>query len=127
MTNYEHDTEPEYPDEVIERLHQEHRIRRSIEQIALARSRAKKIEYCSMHLKEFYGDYWDLSFISRVLAGEKIARPQMCDNLGVRIRVNEIRENEQVSFEEAVERFALKAKVSVSAVKKAITLANKGL
>lgn len=99
----------------------------SVEQIVLARSRNKKIALCAEHLVEYYSDFSDLVLIANVLQGAKIERPQDLSNVGVHIRVDEIRENEKVSFEEAVERYASRANMSVSAVKKAITLANKNI
>jgi hypothetical protein len=118
------DKEPENDPEG-DRHYREVMISVSIEQIALARSRDKKIALCAAHLGEFYKDHPDLAVIACVLSGEKIERPQDLGNVGIQIRVDEIRENENISFEDAVERFASRANMSVSAVKKAITQANK--
>jgi hypothetical protein len=113
--------------EEIDRHYREVTIWISIKKIALARSRDKKLALCAEHLFEYYSDHPDLAVIARVLSGEKIERPQDLSNVGVQIRVDEIRENENISFEDAVERFASRANMSVSAVKKAITKANKGI
>ena len=119
------DSEPEFDQDEIDCHYRAVMISASVEQIALARSRDKKLALCAEHLSEFYRDHPDLAVIASVLSGDKIQRPQDLSNVGVQIGVDEIRENENISFEDAVERFASKANMSVSAVKKAITQANK--
>lgn len=118
---------PEDDPEKVDQHYRELLISVSIEQIALARSRDKKIALCADHLTEYYSDHPDLALIACVLSGKEIERPQDLSNLGIKIRVNEIREDENVSFEEAIERYASRANMSVPAVKKAITRANKGI
>ena len=119
------ESEPEFDPEEVDRLYREIMTSVSVEQIALARSRDKKIALCADHLTEYYSDHPDLTLIACVLSGKETERPQDLSNVGVQIGVDHIREDTNVSFEEAVERFASQANMSVSAVKKAITLANK--
>ena len=121
------DKDPKFDPEEIDRHYREVMVSVSAEQIALARSREKKIALCAEHLAEYYSDHPDLAVIARVLSGEKIERPRDLSNVGIQIRVDEIRENKNISFEDAVEHFASKANMSVSAVKKAITKANRGI
>ena len=121
------DEPPEIDEETIDRMYRDVSISQSLGAIGLARSRDKKIAFCAEHLIKFYSDHSDLALIASVLRGEKIKRPRDYSYLGVQIRVDEIKENEEVSFEEAVERYASRANMSVSAVKKAITSANKGI
>ena len=120
------DEPPEHTPEQVERMHREVMIRDSMDRIALGRSLDSRIALCAKHLNDYYSDRQDLAFIAGVLSKEKIERPQDLSNVGVQIRVDEIRENENTSFEIAVERFASRQNMSVSAVKKAITRANKG-
>jgi hypothetical protein len=114
----------EDPEEV-DRRYREVMTGASIEAIVRARSKKKKLALCVRHITEFYSDHPDLAVIARVLSGEKIERPRDWGDVGVHIGINEIRENENVSFEEAVARYASRANMSESAVKQANTRANK--
>jgi hypothetical protein len=121
--------EDEYPDTdnaEIDRIFSEHQLSLSIQEISLARSKASKLKLCAQHLTEFYSDIWDLEMIARVINGEQIPKATDYRNLSIKMRVEELMESEQLSYEKAVQKVADRIYRGTDAVKKAIRLANKG-
>ena len=119
------DEHPDTDNTEIDRIFSEHQLSLSIQEISLARSKASKLKLCAQHLTEFYPDSWDLEMIARVINGEQIPKATDYRNLSIKMRVDALRESEQISYEKAVRRVADRIHRGHEVVKEAIRKANK--
>ena len=120
------DQNPDDDNSAFDEMFLEHQISLSIQNISLARSYASKLDLCAQHLTQFYGDNWDLKMIAKVINKEQIPEAHDYRNASLQMRVEELMESEQLTYEKAVKKVADRIHRGPEVVRKAVRLANKG-